>query len=111
MKDTLKRVVAWVSLMNSIALVTNINVESVNAAGNLRIVFLVLDCLDSNLVVCCVYLGKNYLLMRKILVAGTDWEVEHDKKYFLNFGREEMLSSCTGMIEVFRGEDLHWNLT
>lgn len=56
----------------------SMNLESVKSAGNvLRIMVLDPRLLKtfSNAVVCSVYLGKNYLFMRKKLVAGADWEV------------------------------------
>lgn len=68
--------VAWVSVTNSVPLMTSMNLGSVKSAGNmLRIMLLVPDYFNSNAVVCSVYLSKNYLFMRKVLVAGTDWEV------------------------------------
>lgn len=55
---------------------TSMNLEGVKSADNvLRIMLLVPDYFNGNAVVCSVYLSKNYLFVRKILVAGADWEV------------------------------------
>lgn len=90
-------------------LMTNMNLESVKSGGHnvLRIMFVVLDYLNSNVVVCCLpwqklLVDEKIISSRSRLGSGM-----HDKKYLLNCRWEEMLSSCTGMMEVFRGKDLY----
>lgn len=59
----------------SIPLMTHMNLESVKSRGQCIKDQILGPRLLSNVYVCSIYLGKNYLFMRKILLTGAILEV------------------------------------
>lgn len=66
---------AWVSLINSIPVMTRMSLESVKSRGQCIKDQVLSLTLLSNVFVCSVYPGKFFLFMRKILVIGAILEV------------------------------------